>query len=60
VRRADHHLVARIDEQREHEQHRRRRAARHEHALGIDRHREAPREVGGDRLAQLERPRLSV
>jgi hypothetical protein len=54
VRRPDHHLVTGIDQQREHEQHRRRRAARHDHALGIDPHREPAREIRGDRLAQLE------
>ena len=54
VRRADHHLVPGIDEQREHEQHRRRGAAGHEDPLGVDVHREAPREVGRDRAAQLE------
>ena len=53
VRGAEHDLVAGIEQPREHQQQRRRGAAGHDHALGIERAPGAPADVERDRLAQL-------
>jgi hypothetical protein len=54
VRRAHHHFVAAVHEQREDEEHGRGGAVRDDHVLRIHPHLEAPRVVGGDGLAQLQ------
>jgi hypothetical protein len=53
VRRSEDHLVARLEQEGEDQQHRGRRAARHDHPLRIDVHPRAPAVLEGDRLAQV-------
>jgi hypothetical protein len=53
VGRAEDDFVTGIDEQREHEKHRRGRTARDEHPLGVDRHPRPLSLVASDGLAEL-------
>ena len=51
--RPDHDLVSGIDQQREHEEHGGGRAARDDHAAGIDADPEPPLGIGGDGVPEL-------